>query len=213
MAETVDVCIMEAVHAATGVNFETEKMAKERLRLPARMKGGGIKRTTDTRYPAFLGAMLDVLPRMIDMKDENGEMTVGVYSSQMTHIIGEGAYDAEGHRNERFLGATEIGPFLKEMQQAWTKMRQETIENYGLVEGDDQEEWSRLGPLMEPRPATVRNRGAAERKTRRRVEAYMAAPENQGHTEVTAQPEVSEQRDEEQREDDMDELMEQWQKH
>jgi hypothetical protein len=172
------------------------------------MKGGGIKMATDKRYPAFLGAMLDVLPRMIDRKDENGEVTVGVYSSQMKDIIGEGAYDAKGHRNERFLEATGIGPFPREMQQTWTKMRQEAIENYGLVEGEDQEEWNRLGPMMEPTPAAVRNRGAAERKTRRRVEAYMATPENRRQSEATAQPQRSEQRDEEQREEDMDELME-----
>ena len=34
MARHVDCCIMEAVQSATGVNFETEMMAKERLRLP-----------------------------------------------------------------------------------------------------------------------------------------------------------------------------------
>jgi len=28
-----------------------------------------------------LGAMLDVLPRMIDRENENGEVTVGVYSN------------------------------------------------------------------------------------------------------------------------------------
>ena len=39
MAWHVDCCIMETVHAATGVDFDTEVMAKERLRLPARMKG------------------------------------------------------------------------------------------------------------------------------------------------------------------------------
>ena len=89
------------------------------------MKGGGIKRATDKRYPAFLGAMLDVLPRMIDRKEKNGEVTVGVYSNQMNHIIGEGAYDTEGHRNTKFLEATGVGPFPREMQQAWTKMRQE----------------------------------------------------------------------------------------
>ena len=49
MAETVDLCIMEAVQAATRVGFETMKMAKERLQLPARMKGGGVKRATDKR--------------------------------------------------------------------------------------------------------------------------------------------------------------------
>ena len=56
MAAHVDCYIMEAVQTATGVDFDTKVMAKERLRLPARMKGGGIKRTTDTTYPAFLGA-------------------------------------------------------------------------------------------------------------------------------------------------------------
>ena len=115
MAETVDLCIMEAARAATGVSFETEKMAKKRLRLPACMKGGGVKRATNKRYPAFLGALLDVLPRMIDREDENGEVTMGVYSRQMTHIIGEGTYGADGHWNTKFLGATEVGPFPKEM--------------------------------------------------------------------------------------------------
>jgi hypothetical protein len=55
MAGHVDYNIMEAVHAATGVDFDTEVVAKERLRLPARMKGRGIKRATDTMHPSFLG--------------------------------------------------------------------------------------------------------------------------------------------------------------
>ncbi len=57
---------MEAVHAATGVEFDAEVMVKERLRLPARMKGGGIKRAADVKYPTFLGALLDVLPMCAD---------------------------------------------------------------------------------------------------------------------------------------------------
>ena len=63
MATHVDCCIMEAVQAATGVDFDTEETSRERLRLPARMKGGGLKRAIDTRYPAFIGARLNVLPR------------------------------------------------------------------------------------------------------------------------------------------------------
>ena len=73
MAAHVDCCIMEAVHAATGVDFDTEEAARERLKLQARMKGGRIKRATDTKYPELLGALLDVLPRCIDMRDEHGE--------------------------------------------------------------------------------------------------------------------------------------------
>jgi hypothetical protein len=48
---------MEAVQATTRVDFDMEEMARERLRIPARMKGGGIRRATDTRYPAFLGGL------------------------------------------------------------------------------------------------------------------------------------------------------------
>ncbi len=68
MAATVVCILMEAVQVATCVNFDTKEMAKERLRLPARMKGGGIKSVEEKRYPAFLGAILDVLPRLIDRK-------------------------------------------------------------------------------------------------------------------------------------------------
>jgi hypothetical protein len=142
MAETVDLCILVAVQAVTGVCFETEKTAKERLRLPTRMKREGVKRATDKRYPAFMGALLDVLPRVIDREEENGEVIVGVYSRQMTQIIGERAYDAEGHMNTKFMEATEIGPFPREMQQAWTRTREEVAENYGIVEGDGHDAWS-----------------------------------------------------------------------
>jgi len=141
------------------------------------MKGGGVKRARDKRYPAFLEALIDVLSRLIAREDENGELTVGVYSRQMTHIIGEGAYDAEGHKNTLFLEATEIGPFPRaEMQQTWARTREEVAENYDLGEGDVQNEWSKMGPMADPTPATVRNIGAVERKQQIRLEAFMATP-------------------------------------
>ena len=121
MASHVDCCIMEAVQAATGVNFETEVMAKERLRLPTRMKGGGsIRRATDTRCPAFLRALLDILPRCVDMTETNGEVTKGVYSVQLAAVIGEGTYDEAGHRNTQFLAATGIGPYRKRCRRHGT---------------------------------------------------------------------------------------------
>jgi hypothetical protein len=167
-----------------------------------------VKRATDKRYPAFLGALLDVLPRMIDREDEIGEVTVGVCPRQMTHIIGEGAYDAEGHRNTKFLEAIEIGPFPREMEQAWARTRQKVAENYSIVEGDGQDEWSKMGPMADPTPAIIRNRGAAERKKRRRVEAFMTTPRSRRQTEQTAQPQRTEQQDEREEEEDLEELRE-----
>ena len=93
MAEHVDKCIMEAVEATTGVKFDMDITAMERLRLPARMKGEGIKGAANARRPAFLGALLDILPRCIDKKVENGEEMLGYYSEQLTGAIDRGAYD------------------------------------------------------------------------------------------------------------------------
>ncbi len=117
------------------MDFDTGVMAKERLRLPARMKGGGTKRATDTRYPTFLGALLDILPRCVGMRENNGEIMKGIYSDQLTTVIGEGAFNETGHRNTQFLRATTIGPYPGEMQKAWDTLRDEAADNYGFREG------------------------------------------------------------------------------
>jgi hypothetical protein len=149
-------------------------MAKERLRLPARMKGGGIKREADTRYPTFMGALLDILPRCVDKKESNGEITKGIYSEELTLVIGEGAYDEDGHMNTQFLEATRIGPYPKEMQKAWDELSDEAADNYGFQEGLQEEEArEKTGPLAEPTPAMIRNKGSAERTKARRVEAFV----------------------------------------
>jgi hypothetical protein len=147
MARHVDCCIMEAVHAATGVDFDTEESSRERLRLPTRMKGGGIKRATDTRYPTFLRALLDILPRCIDRRDEHGEAQPIYYSQQPTETFGNRAYDSGGHRSTRFLAVTEVGPFPEACGKAWTHIIHELMENYELMEGSGQEEWNKIGPL------------------------------------------------------------------
>ncbi len=90
------------------MDFDLESVAMERLRLLARMKGEGIKKAADTRRPAFLGALIDVLPRCIDKRAENGEEMAGYYMEQLTETLGKGAYDADGHRNEKCMGAAII---------------------------------------------------------------------------------------------------------
>ena len=59
-------------------------------------------------------------------------MTKGIYSEQLTAVIGEGAYDEDGHMNTQFLEATGIGPYPREMQKAWDELRNEAGYNYGL---------------------------------------------------------------------------------
>jgi hypothetical protein len=44
------------------------------------------------------------------------------------------------------------------------------LDNYGLVERSDHEEWGKMGPLAEATPVNAKNRGAANRRRRKRDE-------------------------------------------
>ena len=160
MAEIVDVAIMEAEHAATGSKFNADEVAKDRLRLPSKLKGGELCSISDLKRPTFTGAIFDILPRCIVRKGPNGELTTRVYSRQLTDYIGRGAYDAEGQRKTRFVRAANMGPFPIAMQSAWQYMRLEPAHNHGLTLASSAEDWGRLGPLAEPTPPATRNRGA-----------------------------------------------------
>jgi hypothetical protein len=94
----------------------------------------------------------------------------GYYSEQITGEIGRGAYDHEGHGNEQFLRKRNIGPYPEAVGKAWTHIKTEAMQNHGMREGSEQEEWQKLGPLKEPIPANAKNRGATNRRGRRRDE-------------------------------------------
>jgi hypothetical protein len=68
------------------------------------------------------------------------------------------------------LRARNIGPYPEAVRKAWTHIKAEAMQNYGLREGSKHEEWGRLGPLAEPTPANAKNKGEANRRSRRRDE-------------------------------------------
>ena len=77
---------------------------------------------------------MDILPRCIDITDSHGETHPRYYAHQLIETIGRGAYDCEGHKNAKFLEATQVGPFPEACGRVWTHVRQEAIENYELRE-------------------------------------------------------------------------------
>ena len=133
------------------------------------MKGGGVKSMVDLRNPAFLGAIMDVLPRCIDRSGPNGEKTRGIYNSTLANAIGDRAYDQGGHRNTGFLKANAVGPYPKAMQIARQYIRLDSVHNWGLTLESPTKDRERLGPLATETPADERNRGAMERKRKERT--------------------------------------------
>ena len=166
--------------------------------------------------PDFMGALLDILPRCVDMKERNGEITKGTYSDQLTEVVGEGAFDEEGLMSTQFLRSTRVGPCPGEMQTAWDVLRSEAATNYGLLEGFREEEArERKGPLAKQTSAGVRNIGAAKMKKTRRVEAFVAEGSMRTADMAREQGERREEGDARQRQqvgeassENMDELME-----
>ena len=68
------------------------------------------------------------------MTEGNGEKVQGYYAQHLTKVIGEGAYDNEGHRNAQFMSATNVGPYPAECTRAWKASRDAALHNLG-VEG------------------------------------------------------------------------------
>ncbi len=102
---------------------------------------------------------MDILPRLIDRKAENGEVEIGVYTELMTKIIEEGAYDADGHMNTQFLEEEQVGPYPQAMQEAWTRTREEAARNYGIEGEEGTDAWEKNG--------TARGANAGDRKKQR----------------------------------------------
>ena len=124
-------------------------------------------------------------------------------------MIGEGVYDSEGHRNAQFLEATDVGPYPNQYRKAWTTTRDEAMENLEVRDDPEQEGWERMGPLAEPTPAYVMNRGAAERRQRRGEEYRIGNEEgNAANAAEATRAEVRRERPETEEHNEMYEIRE-----
>ena len=86
MVEIVDGAILEAAEMATRIDFGAEELAKQRLNIPARRKGGGLRNPADLRATAYVGAILDILPRCIG-KEETGNSSMGSTQSSWGKLL------------------------------------------------------------------------------------------------------------------------------
>jgi len=107
--------LLEATQQGARANFSSEDLARQRLHILSRLKRGGITRISELREPAVLWSILDILPKCIDEKDDNGDIVKGVYAKRFgDNIIGESGFNKTGHMKSIFLQSQEVDPFPRE---------------------------------------------------------------------------------------------------
>ena len=145
-ARHFDAAILECAETATNNRFDPDTLPHDRLFLPTRLKGAGLRRADKLRRPAFVGALLDVLPAFIDRVDPEDGSVPGLYHEQLKDLIQEGAYDEGGHRQTHFLSTD--NPYAAALATAWTDLRDATRALRGGNAAATE-----LGPLAKPTPA------------------------------------------------------------
>ena len=75
-AVSIDEGVVELVDSSIGVSTASfTDIGQERLRLPQRLKGCGLRQAVDRRHAQFLGGLTQSLPHLINHTDENNNVT------------------------------------------------------------------------------------------------------------------------------------------
>ena len=131
-AAIVDASITRAARACLGDQVIADPYAAERLRLPARKFGGGIRSSADLAPAAFAGAVCRAFPRMLPRLGLDGAVLSG-FLPQLAPFLGDGSFDANAV-NARFAALVRSGSRLgTELSTAWAGMQAEVQEPTGML--------------------------------------------------------------------------------
>ena len=125
-AESIDTAILHSVEAATSCTFPEGSIARRRLHLPVRDKGGGIRSAVETSKAAFIGGFCAAVNNFIDNKDKEGIVHKGLYHDSLVNVLGAGSFDYDSN-------SSAAGPFshflsggstmAQALEQAWFELR------------------------------------------------------------------------------------------
>ena len=101
-------------------------LAKARLRLPIRYKGGGLLCLVDSAPSFFAGAVLRSLPSFIDRR-HNGVTLPGLYNDCLGGLFGAGSFDG-GLDFSTFTDPATASPLAVSFTSAWNSLRRMTTE-------------------------------------------------------------------------------------
>ena len=94
-ARGIDEGINAIFRRCIGVNTESwSDIAKERLRLPIRLKGCGLREAEDRRFGQYLGATAQSVIQLIDRMDDSGNRIAGrLHTPAIATLFGEGSFN------------------------------------------------------------------------------------------------------------------------
>jgi hypothetical protein len=123
-AKIVDAAIIRAAAMTVGEAAVGDPLANARLRLPARMYGGGLRSIADVAAVAFVGTACRTLPRMLP-RAGNDDSVVPGFMPQLMPLLGHGSFDrgAEVTRFTTFLGSET--PLALALRSAWEGLQAE----------------------------------------------------------------------------------------
>ena len=108
-------------------SHHTVDRALSRLRIPLRLRGGGLRSSLRTRHAAFWGSVNASFPRLVDTEDKEGEVVPGFFSSQLSERIGRGTFnetDSSATRYTHFMESSG-SHYVLALREAWQHMQQE----------------------------------------------------------------------------------------
>ena len=95
-ASGVDESIHELVQMCMGINTNTSwsDIAKERARLPVRLRGLGLRGAMDRRYSQYIGGAAQSLIPLLNRQDKHNNTIVGrMHIPCIVNMLGDGSFD------------------------------------------------------------------------------------------------------------------------
>ena len=125
MLEAVDAGITEATTAAYGGSFVADDpLLERRMRLPARLRGAGVRRTAQVANAAFVGAASAALPWLIDVQTAGGATRRGAVQA-LDAWLGVGSFDPPNAASRFRALRASPSRLGGELEAAWGGMQRE----------------------------------------------------------------------------------------
>jgi hypothetical protein len=122
-AEMVDAGLRAVAEAALQNGLEDGSRALRRLRLPARMQGGGIRQQSELSHAAFVGGLSSALPSFLDVHDDAGALVKRGLFPGLASVLAEPSPPVPGQEPLAVFLSSGL-PTALELTCSWERMRQ-----------------------------------------------------------------------------------------